>query len=294
MALTVSESEAGLRLDKLLHSHFGAPSRTYFESLIEKGFVLVNGKPLKKKDKPKIGDEIEVCFQLTEEIALEPEAIPLDILYEDDHLLAINKPAGMVVHPGAGHFAHTFVHALLYHCKNLPFGNTLRPGIVHRLDKDTSGILLAAKTYEAHQKLIELFSGRKIEKFYLAVSVGNPGDVTINAPIRRHKTKRQEMTVDEEGKEAISKVRVLKTKGDLSLIEVEILTGRTHQIRVHLKHHKTPILGDPVYGSPSANKKYGVSKQLLHAHRMKFLHPITLTPLDLAAPLPPDFQLLTP
>ncbi len=284
-------SEPDVRLDKLLLSHFGSFSRTYFQSLIEGGFVLVNGKIIKKKDKPKVGDEIEVCFQITPEIALEPENIPLDILYEDDHLIAIHKPTGMVVHPAVGHPTGTFVHALLYHCKNLPFGNSYRPGIVHRLDKDTSGVLLAAKTYESHQKLIELFSSRNIEKKYLAICLGNPGNITVNAPIGRHKIRRQEMTIREDGKEAISHIRVLKTEKELSLVEVELHTGRTHQIRLHLKHLKTPVLGDPLYGSSSANKKYQVSRQLLHAHTLKFIHPITGKLVELAAPLPGDFLL---
>lgn len=287
----ITVTEANVRLDKLLHAHFATFSRTYFQGLIAGGFVLVNGKVVKKKDKPNIGDEIEVCFQLTEEISLEPENIPLDILYEDDHLLAVHKPAGMVVHPAAGHPRGTFVHALLYHCKNLPFGNTFRPGIVHRLDKDTSGVLLAAKTYEVHQKLIELFSSRSIEKTYLAICAGNPGSTVVNAPIGRHPQRRQEMAVVENGKEAISQIRTLKIEKELSLVEIKPKTGRTHQIRVHLKHLGTPVLGDPVYGSPAANKKHQALRQLLHAQSLKFVHPISQQILELAAPLPLDFFL---
>lgn len=278
-----------MRLDKFLTQKYLGYSRTYFQYLIENGFVLVNGKQLKKKDDAQIDDEIEVCFQLTPEISLEPENIPLDILFEDDHLLSINKPAGMVVHPAPGHPQHTFVHALLHHCKGLPFGDTLRPGIVHRLDKDTSGVLLAAKTLEAHQKLIALFCNRKIVKKYLAICLGNPGDGTIEAPIKRHKTRRQEMTVDPEGKEAISRCRVLKTKGELSFVEIELVTGRTHQIRVHMKHRGTPVLGDVVYGSPSINQKYRTTRQLLHAHSLEFQHPITGVSLKLIAPVPKEF-----
>lgn len=287
--MIVSDKDLDLRLDRLLTSHYPEHSRTYFQYLIENGFVLVNGHLLKKKDKPKIGDEIEVCFQLTPEISLEPENIPLNIVFEDDHLLVINKPAGMVVHPAPGHPRHTFVHALLYHCKGLPFADKLRPGIVHRLDKDTSGLLLAAKTLECHQKLISLFSERKITKKYLAICVGNPGDGTINAPIKRHKTRRQEMAVDPEGKEAISRVKLLKIEENLSLVEVELITGRTHQIRVHMKHRGTPVLGDPIYGSESANQKYGVTRQLLHAYNLEFEHPMTRVPVKLTAPIPSDF-----
>lgn len=274
------------RLDRLLTSHFPTYSRTYFQHLIENGFVMVNGVAVKKKDKPKVGDEIEICFQLTPEMNLEPENIPLDILYEDDHLIAINKPTGMVTHPAPGNYTGTFVHALLYHCQSLPCSDTLRPGIVHRLDKDTSGVLLAAKTTEAHQKLVEMFSQREVEKVYVAICVGNPGEKTIEAPIKRHATKRKEMCVDPEGKPAISKCKVLKSNGKLSLVEIQIMTGRTHQIRVHMKHLGTPILGDPVYGLAAWNKKYSIERQMLHAYRLKFKHPITGVLMELEAPLP--------
>lgn len=287
--LIVSNDQLDVRLDKLLSSHYSNYSRTYFQYLIEKGLVLVSGKPVKKKDKLKAGDEIEVCFELTPEMSLEPENIPLEILYEDEHLMAINKPVGMVVHPAPGHYCHTFVNALLYHCKALPSSDNLRPGIVHRLDKDTSGLLLAAKTTEAHQKLITLFCERRIEKRYLAICLGNPGNITIDAPIHRHKLRRKEMAISEEGKSAISRIRTLATDGDLSLVEVELVTGRTHQIRVHLKHKGTPVLGDPVYGSTSANQKFEAPRQLLHAYQIKFLHPITGIPINLSAPIPSDF-----
>jgi 23S rRNA pseudouridine1911/1915/1917 synthase len=288
--IIVSNEMIEHRLDRLLSQQFPAYSRTYFQYLIEQGFVLVNGLPIKKKDKPKTGDEIEVCFQLTPEISLEPENIPLDILYEDDHLLAINKPAGMVTHPAPGHYTATFVHGLLYHCKTLPNADTLRPGIVHRLDKDTSGILLAAKTSEAHQKLVEMFCERKLEKTYLAICVGTPGNGTIEAPIKRHPTRRKEMAVDPTGKPATSITKVLRFDGKLSLVEVQLITGRTHQIRVHLKHKGAPVLGDPVYGAPGWNKKYGTLRQMLHAYHLTFCHPVTGVKIDLTAPMPEDFK----
>ncbi len=288
--IIVSDEMIRDRLDRLLCQQFPTYSRTYFQYLIEQGFVLVNGLPIKKKDKPKIGDEIEICFQLTPEISLEPENIPLDILYEDEHLLAINKPAGMVTHPAPGHYTGTFVHALLYHCKTLPMADTLRPGIVHRLDKDTTGVLLAAKTSEAHQKLVEMFCQRKLEKSYLAICVGTPGNGTIEAPIKRHPTKRKEMAVDPTGKAATSITNVLAFDGKLSLVEVLLITGRTHQIRVHLKHKGAPILGDPVYGSPSWNKHYDAPRQMLHAYRLSFCHPITGMKINLKAPLTEDFK----
>lgn len=286
----LSEEECGDRLDKLLARHFPGQSRTYFQFLIEQGLVLVNGSPLKKRDKPKPGDEVEICFLLTPEISLEPQDIPLDILYEDEHLLAVNKPAGMVVHPAPGHPSGTFVNALLFHCKRLQVeeGN-LRPGIVHRLDKDTSGILLAAKTKEAHQKLVSLFCERKIHKYYRAICIGNPGEGLIEAPIGRHPIQRKQMAVHEKGKPAISRCKVLEKNSSLSLVEVELITGRTHQIRVHLKHRGAPILGDPVYGSAAMNEKFQMTRQLLHAYRVELVHPITGEALQLTAPLPAAF-----
>ncbi len=286
----VSLEEAHVRLDKLLSLHFPQHSRTYFQMLIEKGCVLVSGKPMKKREKPEAGDEIEICFLLTPEISLEAQDIPLDILHEDEHLLIINKPVGMVVHPAPGHPNGTFVNALLHHCKwNVP-ENDLRPGIVHRLDKDTSGILIAAKTAETHQKLVTLFCERKIQKYYYALTLGNPGDGEINAPIGRHPVRRKEMAIVDTGKEAITRCKVIATKENISLLELELITGRTHQIRVHLKHKGTPILGDPVYGSPSANQKYGVSVQQLHAHRVCFTHPMTGKTLVVSAPIPYEMR----
>lgn len=285
----VSAEEAHTRLDKLLSLRFPNYSRTYFQYLIERGCVLINGMPLKKREFPKVGDEIEICFLLTPEISLEPQNIPLDILFEDDHLIAINKPANMVVHPAPGHPNNTFVNALLYHCKNLPTSDPLRPGIVHRLDKDTSGVLIAAKTTAAHAKLVELFSQRRIQKFYLAICVGSAKEGLIDAPIKRHPIQRKEMSVCfEGGKEAKSFCKLLKKNKKLSLVEVQLLTGRTHQIRVHLKYWGTPILGDSVYGSHSANKTFNVPRQLLHAHRINFTHPMTNAPLELLAPIEKD------
>ncbi len=290
-SLSVTSEMLHTRLDRLLVQTFPDHSRTYFQYLIGSGLVLVNGCPVKKRETVKVGDEIEVCFELTPEMTLEAEYIPLEILYEDDHLIAINKPAGMVTHPAPGHPRGTFVNALLYHCKTLPETEDLRPGIVHRLDKDTSGVLVAAKTSECHQKLVELFSSRSVTKHYLAICIGNPGDRTIDEPIRRHPSRRQEMHVDPEGKPAISICRVLKTVGDLSWVDVQLITGRTHQIRVHLKHIGTPVLGDPVYGRPATNEKFGVKRQLLHAKTLSFIHPITGEALSFEASIPEDFNI---
>lgn len=288
---TVSSFEAGVRLDKLLAEHFPDHSRTWFQFLISQGCILVNGSVLKKREILKAGDEVEVTFLLPPELSVEPQNIPLDILYEDEHLIAVNKSAHMVVHPAPGHPRDTFVNALLFHCRNLPESDPLRPGIVHRLDKDTSGVMLAAKTLGMHQKLVELFSARQIRKDYLAICVGTPKEGLIDAPLKRSSTQRKEMAVNfTEGKEAKSLCRVLGHNAYLSLVEIRLLTGRTHQIRVHMQHMGTPVLGDPVYGSFGANRKYSPERQLLHAWKLQFNHPATGKAMDLIAPIPKDLQ----
>lgn len=287
----VSSDEKGIRIDKLLSARFSNYSRTYFQHLIDAGSVLLNGELIKKRVCPEEGDEIEVCFQAIAGPSLLPEKIPLNILYEDEYILAVNKPPKMVVHPAPGHYSGTFVNALLSHCEHLaPSKDPLRPGIVHRLDKDTSGVLLAAKTLLAHQKLIEDFSNRKMDKTYLAICLGRPMNGTINAPIGRHPSQRKEMTVLADGKEAISAVQTLAFNDQISLVLIRPKTGRTHQIRVHLKHIGCPIVGDPIYGSSKANQLYCPERLLLHAYRLNFNHPITKVPLCFTAPIPEDFK----
>jgi 23S rRNA pseudouridine1911/1915/1917 synthase len=290
--LIVIESEEDLRLDKWLSLKFKDFSRTYFQSLIEDGNVLVNDKPCKKREKTKVGDEVEVCFTLPPELTLTAENIPLNILYEDDDLIVINKPAGMVVHPAPGHYTGTFVHALLFHCKSLSSegSDPLRPGIVHRLDKDTSGALIPAKTSFAHRNLVATFSERKIKKFYQAICVGHPTVSEIDAPIQRHPKKRQEMTIRPEGRQATTLIQVIEKGLKTALLNVELITGRTHQIRVHLKHIGCPVLGDAIYGQSEANKKWKAHRQLLHAERLIFPHPRTGEILDIQAPLPSDMK----
>lgn len=286
----VGEEEEGIRLDLLLAKRFPHLSRSYFQRLIEDGFVLVNGERTKKRDIPEEGDEIEVCFQVTPELSLEPENIPLDILYEDPYLIAINKPAGMVVHPAPGHWSGTFVNALIHHCKTCPTPDPLRPGIVHRIDKDTSGILIAAKTVEAHQALVTLFAERKVEKLYLCICVGKPANGLVTAPIGRHPVHRKEMAVLPDGKEAMTHFSVAAFNQRLSFVVARPKTGRTHQIRVHLKHLGTPILGDGIYGSMKINLALGAPRQLLHAYRLILPHPITGLPLQITAPIPEDMK----
>lgn len=289
-SIVISEEEAGERLDKILARRYSdVRSRTYFQDLIEDHCVLLNGEPVKKRVQPKVGDEVEIAFRIAPELDLKAEAIPLEILYEDACLLAVNKPAGMVVHPAVGNWSGTFVNALLHHCQQLEVQDNVRPGIVHRLDKETSGVLLAAKTTSAQQRLIALFASRSVYKEYLAVCVGNPGTCEIDAPIGRHPVHRKLMTVLQEGgRPALSRCQTLAFDGQLSLVSIVLVTGRTHQIRVHMKHRGTPVLGDPLYGSSAANQKYGKERQMLHAWRVRFAHPMTVETIELEAPLPPD------
>ncbi|MDP1879309.1 MAG: RluA family pseudouridine synthase [Parachlamydiaceae bacterium] len=283
--ITVNEQNVGERLDKVLSNHFSETySRTYFQYLIDQNLVLLNGVPAKKRHKVCLNDEIEVQFVATPEAQVKPEAIPLSILFEDEYLLAINKPIGMVVHPAPGHWNGTFVNALLNHCGILPESeNLLRPGIVHRLDKDTSGVLIAAKTLEVQQKLTVLFADRQIYKEYIAICVGKGKDEEINEPIGRHPIHRKQMAVVENGKPAISYFQTIGWDEKLSVVKATIATGRTHQIRVHLKHRGTPVLGDSLYGIQSMNHKYGVDHQLLHASILRFKHPITGKLIELVA-----------
>ncbi len=280
------------RLDAFLREFYKTNSRTYFQKLIEEGLVLVNGHPVKKSYRPEVDDEIEVQLALTKELDLIAEDIPLDILYEDDDMLAINKPAGMVVHPGHGNTSHTFANALLFYCKTLERNDPIRPGIVHRIDKGTSGVLLAAKTTRMHQALSRLFATRKIEKSYLAVCLGILSKSgTISAPIGRHPVYRKQMAVLQEGgKDALSHYAPLSHGKNMTLVRVQIETGRTHQIRVHLKHIGFPILGDSIYGSEAYNKHLHLTRQLLHCEKLAFIHPLTGQHIEIAAPLSQDIS----
>ena len=294
--IVIREDEVGQRLDKILSTRYsGIHSRTYFQYLIEQEKVFVNGEIVKKRYQPHVNDEIHIHYILTPEIGLTPEPISLNIVYEDEEMIAINKPAGMVVHPAPGHSSGTFVNALLHHCQYLPEdiqGTTYpRPGIVHRLDKETSGLLVAAKTSLAHKRLIEMFANREIYKEYLAICIGNPGNCEIKNYIGRHPVHRQKMKVLENGgRLAISIIETVAYQGIFSLVKINLQTGRTHQIRVHMQHMNTPILGDPMYGNLQANNKYKVSRQLLHAHLLRFKHPISGQLLDLKADLPEDME----
>jgi 23S rRNA pseudouridine1911/1915/1917 synthase len=278
------------RIDTLLSKKFDFKSRSYFQYLIENGAVLINKKKIKKNSSPKKGDLVEVSFLPLPEISLIPEEIPLDIVYEDKDIICINKKADMVVHPAPGNFSNTLANALLFKFSNLKTMDPLRPGIVHRLDKETSGILIAAKNEVSHRKLIEIFSKRKIEKKYICICIKDPKNQTISEPIGRHPVNRKKMAVKTNGKEAISKFKVISKTEGFSLVSAQIFTGRTHQIRVHLAHLKTPILGDELYGNKKINKLLNTKRQLLHAYTLSFKHPITGKDLFLKAPIPEDVK----
>ncbi len=280
------EKEA-LRLDQLLKERYPDYSRSYFQGIILKGAVLLNGKEAKKRFPLKVGDRIDVTLLPVSEIELIPEKIPLNILFEDEHLLAIDKPSGMVVHPAPGHPKGTFVNALLYHCNNIEkVGEEHRPGIVHRLDKDTSGVLIAAKTRRTHEALVNLFAERKMKKEYLAICIGNPGNGTVDQPIGRHPNHRKEMTISEKGKHAVTHYETLEYNDCFSLVRLFPKTGRTHQIRVHLQFLGTPVFGDTLYGFEKMNRKQEAPRMMLHAHRLTFTHPFTKKEISLQAESP--------
>ncbi len=286
----IEQNDDSLRLDQLLAAKFkGVYSRTYFQKLIEQGLVLVNGNPAKKRIIPVTNDEIEVEFAAEPTSEILPENIPLNVLYEDDDIIVINKPSGFVVHPAPGNWSGTFVNALIYHCKDLQ-NSGLRPGIVHRLDKDTTGVLIAAKNTYSQSRLIESFSKREVKKLYLAIALGNPGKQEIKAPIGRHPVHRQKMAIVETGREALSYVETLSVKEKLSLVQIDIKTGRTHQIRVHLSSINAPVLGDALYGNKSTNEKFQAKRQMLHASSLKIMHPRTGVEMEFHAPLPEDFR----
>ena len=291
-ATFIFESLEPKRLDKALIERFPSYSRTYFQYLIDNKCVTINGRAAKKRVIPQRGDTIAISFLTKPFPDLTPENIPLDIIFEDSDILCINKPAGMVVHPAPGHDRHTFVNALLYHVTDLPQNEgDLRPGIVHRLDKETSGVLIAAKTTAAHHHLVQLFSHRRIAKSYLAICVGNPGNQVVTTLITRDPRNRQKMTVsNEHGKEAITEITTLAASQALSLVLAQPITGRTHQIRLHLKALGCPILGDNTYGLAKLNQKWHVTRQLLHAYQLKLSHPLSGNPLLLKASLPDDFE----
>ncbi|MGA8165352.1 MAG: RluA family pseudouridine synthase [Waddliaceae bacterium] len=287
--ISITADEAELRLDKILANRYrGWYSRSYFQALIQDNHVTVNGAPVKKRVRAEFGDQVKIFFVPPPEIDLAPEPIPLTIIYEDEDLLVVNKSAGMVIHPAPGNWSGTFVNALLHHTKSLPSDSPQRPGIVHRLDKETTGVLIAAKTTIAQERLTALFAKREIYKEYWAICLGNPGEGEMTLPIGRHPVLRKQMTVKEGGRPAKTQYKTLAFNGIFSLVKVVPTTGRTHQIRVHMKNRGHPILGDAVYGSCSENLRYQVCRQFLHAKCLRFNHPITGEFVEFFADLPED------
>ena len=309
LSIRIEEALDGKRVDSALAAASGL-SRNHIQQLLQQGYVQIKAgerwKPIEQASaRVREGERYQIVLPPSEPLQLEPEEISLDILHEDEHLLVINKPAGMVVHPSHGHDRGTLVHALLHHCSNLPGINGIeRPGIVHRLDKDTSGSLVVAKSEAAHRGLTELFSRHDLERQYVAWCRGSPRwtNQRIELPIGRHPQQRQRMAVRAGGKMAITDAQVEHFYGPFSQLRLTLHTGRTHQIRVHLAHERLPILGDPVYArnyhpgkeipEPSRGAIEALKRQALHAEVLAFVHPVSGEALRFTAPLPADLTRL--
>ncbi|PYJ00311.1 MAG: RluA family pseudouridine synthase [Verrucomicrobia bacterium] len=292
MEFVVSAKDAKVRLDQFLAKRLPEHSRSRLQQLIRGGFVRLNGGTSRPRQIVRAGDKIDLIEPPPEKVDIQPEAIPLDVLFEDDDLIVINKPAGMTVHPGAGQREHTLVNALLSHCAGLSgVGGKERPGIVHRLDKETSGCLVVAKNDMAHRELSKQFAARTVEKIYLALVAGKlrkPAGV-IDEKIGRHPVHRKRMQVSpHRGRTARTEYRVIRSSDAASLIECRLHSGRTHQIRVHLHHLGHPVLGDKVYG-PRFAKNF--PRQMLHAWKLGFRHPRTSQWKTFEASLPVDFDI---
>lgn len=287
------------RLDTYLRGVFPAVSRGAIQRLIEQGHIQVDGRKVKPTHTPRAGEEVRVHWPEPRSAEAQPEEIPLDVIFEDEALLVLNKPAGMVVHPAAGNEEHTLVNALLHHCRGQlsGIGGVARPGIVHRLDKDTSGCLVVAKNDDTHLALSAQFAGRSVEKIYQALVCGElPRDRgEIRAAIARHSSHRKRMAVDEAlGRQARTSYRVLERLNAATHVETILHTGRTHQIRVHFQHLGYPLVGDLTYGNRQNQKledltNYHAARQMLHAARLAFIHPRSGKRVLFEAPLPEDF-----
>jgi 23S rRNA pseudouridine1911/1915/1917 synthase len=297
----VEKSLPSERLDTFLRRKFPAASRVALKRLIEAGHIRVNGRPVKPTHAPRAGEEIEIHWPEAAPATAQPEDIPFDVLFEDRSLLVLNKPAGLVVHPAAGHEQHTLVNALLHHCGGelSGIGGVARPGIVHRLDKETSGCLVVAKNDETHVALSAQFAGRKVKKIYNAIVCGELAREAgeIHAAIARHPSHRKRMAVrdDNSGRAAHTSWRVLKRLNAATLVEAQLHTGRTHQIRVHFQFLGHPLVGDKTYGARQnlrlkESTGYEPPRVMLHARRLSFIHPRTKKQMSFEAPLPKDFR----
>jgi 23S rRNA pseudouridine1911/1915/1917 synthase len=299
--LAIEHSLPGERLDTFLRRKFPAASRGTIQRLIQEGCITINGKTTKPTHSPRAGEVVQVTWPEARPAKAQPEDMPLDILFEDEALLVLNKPAGLVVHPAAGNEEHTLVNALLHHCEGelSGIGGVARPGIVHRLDKETSGCLVVAKNDETHVALSAQFAGRTVEKIYLAIVCGiMPRDEgNIRAAIARHPSHRKRMAVREEenARAAHTGYRVVERLRESTLVEALLHTGRTHQIRVHFQHIGFPVAGDVTYGQRQTKRlaeltSYEAPRVLLHAHKLAFVHPRSGKKMNFCAPLPADFE----
>lgn len=286
--IIIIANDAVSRLDKFISENSDI-SRSYAAKLIEDGCVTVNLKPAQKKTKVATGDEIRIALPEPQEIEAKPENIPIDIVYEDDSVIVVNKPQGMVVHPAAGNMSGTLVNGLLFHCSLSSINGAVRPGIVHRIDKDTSGLLVVAKTNEAHEALSEQLKERKALRKYYCIVNGNikEDSGTVDKPIGRHPTDRKRMAIIEGGRDAVTHFKVLERFGQFTLVECTLETGRTHQIRVHMASLGHNIVGDPVYGVKKDREKG--KGQLLHAKTIGFKHPKTGEIMEFTSDLPEAF-----
>lgn len=280
------------RLDSYISKSNLDLSRSMVQKLIKENRVFVNGKNEKESYKIKVNDNITIQIEEPKSSKLEAQDIPLNIIYEDNDIIVINKPKGMVVHPGNGNPDNTLVNAVLAHCKGSlsGIGGEIRPGIVHRIDKDTSGLIIVAKNDKSHINLSEQIKNHEVTKIYTALVKGNisEDEATIDMPIGRNKKDRKKMSVTRDGKEAVSHIKVVKRYGNYTLIRVKIDTGRTHQIRVHMAKIGHPVVGDEVYSS--GKNEFGVKGQMLHSIILKFKHPISGKEIMLEAPLPQYFE----
>ena len=283
--------EANLRLDLLLSKLRAEHSRAYWQKAIERGEVLIDGKKVRASYRVSIGEILSIAEVAPTNLEIEPEDIPLDVLYEDSDIIVINKPRGMTVHPAVGISSGTLVNALLFHCRDLSgINGVMRPGIVHRLDKDTSGVMVAAKNDRAHLNLAEQIGSKSARKIYLAIVHGRMTDNVgiINGAIGRSKLDRKKMAITSDGKSATTEFRVLERFRDYTLVECRLLTGRTHQIRVHLTSIGHPLIGDPKYGQ--RRNEFPIEGQALHSSELALTHPTTGELMKFNAPLPNDMN----